>query len=65
MQYVAALIRLIIVIIWVYMISTNPMGSAPCMSWVAFILISISLCLNRIMTIKWTPCLLKCFNKKK
>jgi len=65
MQYLAALIRLAIVGIWVYMVVKYELGTPPCLSGVAFILIGLSLCLNRIMAVKWTPCLIKCFTKKK
>ena len=65
MRYVAAVLRLLLVIIGIKLIMDNQMGSAPYLSWVAFIIIAISLCLNRIMAVKKTPCLISYFNKKK
>jgi len=65
MQYLAILIRLAIVVIWVSMMYGHPMHTPPFCSGLAFVLIGFSLCLNRIMAVKGTPCLLSCFNKKK
>ena len=64
MQYVAALIRLAIVAIWVSLMYNHAMQTPPFCSGLAFVLIGLSLCLNRIMAVKWTPCLLSCIKKK-
>ncbi len=66
MQYLAALVRIAIVAIWIFMMYSHPQPQTPpfC-SGLAFVLIGFSLCLNRIMAVKGTPCLMKCFTKKK
>ncbi len=65
MQYLALALRAGIVIIWIMMMYQNASMTPPFLSGLAFILIAWALCLNRIMAVKWTPCLMKCFNKTK
>jgi len=65
MKYIAALLRLLLVVIGIKLIMDNPFLTTGCLTGVWFILTALSLCLNRIMAVKWTTCIISCFNKKK
>ncbi len=65
MQYLAALLRVGIVGIGIYMVVKYNAGTPPFLSGIVFVLIGLSLCLNRLMAVKNTPCLMKCFHKNK
>ncbi|USN58213.1 MAG: hypothetical protein H6767_08050 [Candidatus Peribacteria bacterium] len=65
MAVVALLVRLALVIIGVtMMVQSTSWGTVECLTGVGFILAAVGLCLNRIMAVKGTPCLMSCMNKK-
>lgn len=65
MAVVALLVRLGLVVVGVMLImESSAWGSVECLTGVGFILAAVALCLNRIMAVKGTPCLMSCMNKK-
>jgi len=64
MQYLSAILRFSIVVIGGYMIYKFEAGTPPFLSGIAFILVAFSLCVNRLMAIHGTKCLISFLDKK-